>query len=491
MVSSPSSKTVALIALLALSSNVESFVPRVAAHRKASAALRSTTLGAPSTSSTSSDSPGRLVPPSEINPNDTAALFEERIQKTYGRYPLTITHGKGCKLYDNNNKEYLDFVAGIATCALGHSNDKLTQAIVDQMNQMHHVSNLYFIPQQAALAKWLSDNSVADKVFFCNSGAEANEGAIKLARKHASNRGITDPVIITANNSFHGRTLAAITATAQPKYHKGFTYGGKMVEGFVYTPYNDVEALKKLVAEINTTPSELEAQGRKRGVAAILLEALQGEGGILPGTKEFFGTARELMNDCGGLLMCDEVQVGMGRSGTLWGYQNLGIEPDVFTSAKALGGGVPIGALMARGDAANVFQPGDHASTYGGNPLACAAGLAVAKCMSEDDILSNVQQRGEQLSTGLAKIAAKFPEILGGVRGWGLLKGIVVKEDSPVVAGDLVSDAMKEGLLLVPAGPKVVRFVPPLIVSEEEVNQALGIFEKAVANRVESLKVAP
>jgi len=359
------------------------------------------------------------------------------------------------------------------------------------MNQMHHVSNLYFIPQQAALAKWLCDNSVADKVFFCNSGAEANEGAIKLARKHASNRGITDPVIITANNSFHGRTLAAITATAQPKYHKGFTYGGKMVEGFVYTPYNDVEALKKLVAEINTTPSELEAQGRKRGVAAILLEALQGEGGILPGTKEFFGTARELMNDCGGLLMCDEVQVGMGRSGTLWGYQNLGIEPDVFTSAKALGGGVPIGALMARGDAANVFQPGDHASTYGGNPLACAAGLAVAKCMSEDDILSNVQQRGEQLSTGLAKIAAKFPEILGGVRGWGLLKGIVVKEDSPVVAGDLVSDAMKEGLLLVPAGPKVVRFVPPLIVSEEEVNQALGIFEKAVANRVESLKVAP
>jgi len=264
-----------------------------------------------------------------------------------------------------------------------------------------------------------------------------------------------------------------------------------MVEGFVYTPFNDAEALKKLVAEINTTPPELEALGRKRGVAAILLEALQGEGGILPGTKEFFGTARALMNECGGLLMCDEVQVGMGRSGKLWGYQNLDIEPDVFTSAKALGGGVPIGALMARGDAANVFQPGDHASTYGGNPLACAAGLAVAKCMYEDDILTNVQQRGEQLSAGLVKIASKYPTILGGVRGWGLLKGIVVQDDTPIVAGDLVADSMKEGLLLVPAGPKVVRFVPPLIVSEEEVNQALEKFEKAVANRVESLKASP
>lgn len=189
--------------------------------------------------------------------------------------------------------------------------------------------------------------------------------------------------------------------------------------------------------------------------------------------------------------MCDEVQVGMGRSGKLWGYQNLDIEPDVFTSAKALGGGVPIGALMARGDAANVFQPGDHASTYGGNPLACAAGLAVAKCMYEDDILTNVQQRGEQLSAGLVKIASKYPTILGGVRGWGLLKGIVVQDDTPIVAGDLVADSMKEGLLLVPAGPKVVRFVPPLIVSEEEVNQALEKFEKAVANRVESLKASP
>mmetsp|Transcript_3319 Transcript_3319/g.4915 ORF Transcript_3319/g.4915 Transcript_3319/m.4915 type:complete len:480 (+) Transcript_3319:183-1622(+) len=472
-------KTLALVILAVC--DVESFTTFGVTTKKGSTTLRSTTLGAPT----------KLIPPIDINVDTTPALFEEFVQKTYGRYPLTITHGKGCRLYDNNNKEYLDFVAGIATCLMGHSNPKLTQAIVDQMKQMHHVSNLYLIPQQAALAKWLCDNSCASKVFFCNSGAEANEGAIKLARKHASLRGITDPVIITAHNSFHGRTLATITATGQPKYHKGFTYGGKMVEGFVYTPYNDPEALKILVEEINTTPPELEAVKRKRGVAAILMEPLQGEGGILPGTKEFFQTARSLMDNCGGLLMCDEVQTGMGRTGALWGYQNLGIEPDVFTSAKALGGGVPIGALMARGEVANVFQPGDHASTYGGNPLACAAGLAVAKCLSEDDILTNVQKRGEQLESGLVKIASKYPEILGGVRGLGLIRGIAVREETPILASDIVSDAMKEGLLLVPAGPKVVRFVPPLIVSEAEIEEALQKFEKAVSNRVESLKLSP
>lgn len=261
-----------------------------------------------------------------------------------------------------------------------------------------------------------------------------------------------------------------------------------MVEGFVYTPYNDVEALKALVDEINSTPTDLESANRKRGVAAILIEPLQGEGGIIPGTKEFFQTARSLMDSCGGLLMCDEVQTGMGRTGKLWGYQNLDVIPDVFSSAKALGGGVPIGALMARGEVANVFAPGDHASTYGGNPLACAAGLAVAKSLSEDNILSNVQSRGAQLEAGLKKIANKYPEILGDVRGWGLLRGIVVKDETPIMAGDIVSDAMKEGLLLVPAGPKVVRFVPPLIISEAEVDEALFKFDKAVSNRVESLK---
>eukprot|EP01082_Thalassiosira_pseudonana_P009048 g8151.t1.1.5e17418a g8151 g8151.t1 contig27:304975-306144(+) len=352
------------------------------------------------------------------------------------------------------------------------------------MTKLHHVSNLYYTPQQGLLAAWLCENSCADKAFFCNSGAESNEAAIKLARRHASNRGITDPVIITAESSFHGRTLATVTATAQPKYHKGFTYGGEMVRGFRYTPYNDEEALKKLVDEINTTPEEDAKAGRKRGLAAIMLEPLQGEGGIRPGTKEYFATARKLCDDNGALLICDEVQVGMGRSGSLWGHEQLGVEPDVFTSAKALGGGVPIGAMMAKGAAAEVFGPGDHASTYGGNPLACAAGLAVAEYLSEHDILTNVRERGDQLSAGLEEISKRYPSVLGEVRGWGLLKGVAIKDDAGCTAAELVGDAMKEGLLLVAAGPSVVRFVPPLIVKKEEIDEALARFEKAIEKRV-------
>eukprot|EP00565_Helicotheca_tamesis_P005738 CAMPEP_0185727952 /NCGR_PEP_ID=MMETSP1171-20130828/3474_1 /TAXON_ID=374046 /ORGANISM="Helicotheca tamensis, Strain CCMP826" /LENGTH=495 /DNA_ID=CAMNT_0028396599 /DNA_START=202 /DNA_END=1689 /DNA_ORIENTATION=+ len=424
-----------------------------------------------------------VKPPPEIRGEDAPEAFEQKVYKTYGRYPLTLISGKGCTVTSSENKTYLDFVSGIATCALGHANDQLEKAVSDQMKTLHHVSNLYYTPNQAQLASWLVENSVADKVFFCNSGAEANEGAIKLARKHANNRGITDPIIITAINSFHGRTLAALSATAQPKYHKGFTYGGAMVPGFEYIPYNDVEALKAKVEEMNETPEELKSQGRKRGVAAIMLEALQGEGGIVPGTKEFFSTARGLCDESGALLLCDEVQVGMGRSGTLWGYEQLDIAPDVFTSAKALGGGVPIGAMMARGEAATVFSPGDHASTYGGNPLACSAGVAVAKYIAEHNLLQNVMDRGEQLSAGLEAIASKYPNVLGEVRGWGLLKGVVVKDDAGCTAGELVGDAMKEGLLLVPAGTSVVRFVPPLIVNEEQIEDALDMFEKAVAKR--------
>lgn len=326
------------------------------------------TIPAPGTVTT------KLIPPSKLDSSSTPNLFETRVQKTYGRYPITFVSGHGCILTDDAGKDYLDFVSGIATCALGHNNEALNSAISNQMTKLHHVSNLYYTPQQAQLANWLCTNSCADKAFFCNSGAESNEAAIKLARRHASNRGITDPVIITAEQSFHGRTLATVTATAQPKYHKGFTYGGEMVRGFRYTPYNDVEKLQALVEEINQTPEEDAKAGRKRGLAAIMLEPLQGEGGIRPGTVEFFAMARKLCDENGALLICDEVQVGMGRSGSLWGHEQLGVKPDVFTSAKALGGGVPIGAMLARGEAANVFGPGDHASTYGGNPLACAAG---------------------------------------------------------------------------------------------------------------------
>ena len=293
-----------------------------------------------------------------------------------------------------------------------------------------------------------------------------------------------DPVIITAEQSFHGRTLATVTATAQPKYHKGFGYGGEMVPGFWYTPYNDLDALRALVDEINVTPPEHAASGRKRGLAAIMLEPLQGEGGIKPGTREYFALARKIADDNGAILICDEVQVGMGRSGSLWGHEQLAVRPDVFTSAKALGGGVPIGAMMAAKSVSDTFGPGDHASTYGGNPLACAAGLAVAEYLSEHDVLSNVRARGEQLAAGLADIAIRYPSVLGESRGWGLLRGVVIKDDAGCTAAELVGDAMKEGLLLVAAGPTVVRFVPPLVVKESEVAEALVRFEKAIAKRV-------
>jgi acetylornithine aminotransferase len=375
-------------------------------------------------------------------------------------------------------------VAGIATCALGHANPALTDAITKQMASVHHVSNLYLIPAQAALAQWLVDNSIADKVFFCNSGAEANEAAIKLARRHASNRGITKPIIITAENSFHGRTLGSLSATGQPKYHKGFGYDGEMVKGFKYVTYNDVESLKQAVQEVQANQKD------GQGLAAILMEALQGEGGIIPGDPKFFTEIRKICDETGALMMCDEVQVGMGRSGKLWGYENLpGITPDVFTSAKALGGGVPIGAMMARGPAADVFGPGDHASTYGGNPLACAAGLAVAQYFYDHDILKNVNERGQQLTQGLEAIQKQYPAILGTVRGWGLLKGIEVIHET-IKPGQIVQAAMDEGLLLVGAGANVVRFVPPLIITAEEMDAVLSKFQSAVA-KVEATVAVP
>jgi acetylornithine/N-succinyldiaminopimelate aminotransferase len=278
------------------------------------------------------------------------------------------------------------------------------------------------------------------------------------------------PVIITAEKCFHGRTLAALTATAQPKYQKGFGYDGQMVQGFDTCVYNDIATLEAAVERANSDG---------KGLAAIMLEPLQGEGGIIPGDPEFFAKARELCDKHGALLVCDEVQAGMGRTGMLWSHEQVGVIPDVFTSAKALGGGVPIGAMMARGDAATTFGPGDHASTYGGNPLACAAGLAVAQYMCDHDILDNVNARGEQLAEGLNKLAEKYPTLLGEVRGWGLLRGVEVIADD-VTPGELVGAAMEAGLLLVPAGTNVVRFVPPLIITEDEIDLALERFETAI-----------
>ncbi|MDS3860882.1 aspartate aminotransferase family protein [Thermosynechococcaceae cyanobacterium BACA0444] len=388
---------------------------------------------------------------------------------TYARFPLTLVKGAGCKVWDDAGKEYLDFVAGIATCTLGHAHPALVKTVTEQIQTLHHVSNLYYIPQQGDLATWLVNHSCADRVFFCNSGAEANEGAIKLARKYAHTvLNIANPVIITAQASFHGRTLATITATGQPKYQKNFD---PLVPGFAYVNYNDIADLEATIAELDKD---------ERQVAAILLEPLQGEGGVRPGEFAYFQRVREICNEKGILLIFDEVQVGMGRTGNLWGHQTLGIEPDMFTSAKGLAGGIPIGAMLCK-SFCDVFQPGDHASTFGGNPLACAAALTVCQTIEGDHLLANAQARGSQLRAGLKEIPNQYAGLVKEVRGWGLINGLQIEADSPITAPDIVKAAITEGLLLVPAGPKVVRFVPPLIVSSEEIDQALAAINRALA----------
>lgn len=397
------------------------------------------------------------------------ADFDASVMTTYGRFPIALERGKGCRVWDTEGREYLDFVAGIATCTLGHAHPALIETVTRQIQTLHHVSNLYYIPVQGELAKWIIDHSCADRVFFCNSGAEANEGAIKLARKYAHTvLELEKPVILTAKASFHGRTLATITATGQPKYQKNFE---PLVPGFHYVPYNDIRAVENAIADLD--------EGNQR-VAAIMLEPLQGEGGVRPGELEYFLRLRKICDETGILLILDEVQVGMGRTGKYWGYENLGIEPDIFTSAKGLAGGIPIGAMMCK-KFCDVFQPGDHASTFGGNPFACAAALTVGQTLEQENILHNVQQRGEQLRTRLRAIAFKYPHLIEEVRGWGLINGMELKADIEMTSVDVVKEAMAQGLLLVPAGPKVIRFVPPLIVSAEEIDQAAQAVENAIA----------
>ncbi|MGL5082598.1 MAG: aspartate aminotransferase family protein [Microcoleaceae cyanobacterium] len=398
--------------------------------------------------------------------------FNASVMTTYARFPIALERGVGCWVWDTEGKPYLDFVAGIATCTLGHAHPALVAAVTRQINTLHHVSNLYYTREQGALAKWLTAHSCADKVFFCNSGAEANEGAIKLARKYAHEKlGIENPVILTAHASFHGRTLATVTATGQPKYHKGFS---PLVPGFAYVPYNDIDALEATIADLDQ---------HQRQVAAIMLEALQGEGGVRPGDLAYFQRVRQICNEKGILLILDEVQVGMGRSGQLWGYENLGIEPDLFTSAKGLGGGIPIGALLCKASC-DVFEPGNHASTFGGNPFACAVALAVCQTLEQENLLQNVQQRGEQLRQQLQTFASKYPSLISEVRGWGLINGLVLRDEAELTAPEIVGVAMTKGLLLVPAGPKVVRFVPPLIVTEAEVDQGIQALGAALAQLV-------
>ncbi|MGQ9557477.1 MAG: acetylornithine transaminase [Desulfurispora sp.] len=387
------------------------------------------------------------------------ALSDQYILPTYGRLPFCPVRGEGALLYDAEGREYLDFVAGLAVNALGHAHPAVTRAICEQAGQLMHVSNLYYIEPQARLAQVLVQNSCASKVFFCNSGAEANEAAIKLARKFGKQEGRHRYEIITARQSFHGRTLAAITATGQPKYQQGFE---PLPEGFTYVPFNDLEALAAAISP---------------RTCAIMLEPVQGEGGVYPADPHYLQGVRRLCDEKGLLLIFDEVQCGLGRTGRLFAYQHYGVEPDVLTLAKALGNGFPIGAMLAGPRAANVLQPGDHASTFGGNPLACRVALAVLEQLLDGGVVENAARVGAYFFQRLQQLPARY-SFVRQVRGLGLMLGVeLTREGRPVV------EACRErGLLINCVGTHILRFVPPLIISQADVDRALEILEQVLSS---------
>nr|Q7VAS9.2 RecName: Full=Acetylornithine aminotransferase; Short=ACOAT [Prochlorococcus marinus subsp. marinus str. CCMP1375] len=393
-----------------------------------------------------------------VGSSPTAPTF---LLDTYKRLPLKIVKGNGCWLWDETGKKYLDAVAGIATCSLGHSDKKLSKVLSQQLRKIQHVSNLYRIPEQEDLAQWLVNQSCADSVFFCNSGAEANEAAIKLARKYGQiKRGIKRPIILSAKSSFHGRTLAALSATGQTKYQKGFE---PLVEGFEFFSFNDSNSVQDLYENLEKDEPR---------VAAILIEPIQGEGGLNLGDQKFFYFLRDYCNKNNILLLFDEVQSGMGRTGKLWGYEHFNVEPDAFTLAKGLGGGHSIGALLVK-ENASIFEPGDHASTFGGNPFACKAGLTVAKEIQNRNLLENTYCRGNQLREGLQKLINNYPHHLEEVRGIGLMLGLAIKKNSNLTSQKIVELAIKEGLLVIGAGEKVIRMLPPLIITKREIETLL------------------
>ncbi|HBT48574.1 MAG TPA: acetylornithine transaminase [Caldanaerobacter subterraneus] len=381
------------------------------------------------------------------------------LMDTYNRYPIMLVRGEGTRVWDSEGNAYLDFVAGIAVNSLGHCHPALVEAIKKQAETLIHCSNLYWNEKQIELARMISENSFGGKVFFANSGAEANEGAIKLARKYASLKyGGKRYKIITAKNSFHGRTFGALTATGQEKYHKGF---GPLLAGFKYVPLNDIEALYEAVDD---------------EVCAIMLEVIQGEGGIHEATPEYVKAVRKICDENDLLFILDEVQTGIGRTGKLFGYEHYGVVPDIMTLAKGLGGGFPIGAIVAKEDKA-VFEPGDHASTFGGNPLACAAGITVLNEVTKDGFLESVDKKGKYFREGLETLQKKH-KVVKEIRGKGLMVGCELDLED---ASEIVLKALEKGLLINSVSHNVLRFVPPLIVTEEEIDEALQILDDVLS----------
>lgn len=379
------------------------------------------------------------------------------LMNTYNRFPIVLRKGRGMKVWDIDGKEYLDFVGGIAVNCLGHCHPKIVIAIQKQAQRLIHVSNLYHIEPQIELAKLLIEHSCADKAFFCNSGAEANEAAIKLARKYAKDHIAPDKYeIITAYGSFHGRTLATLSATGQEKFQKGFE---PLVPGFKHVPFNDIEALKKAITGCT---------------CAVMLEPIQGEAGIRMPASGYLEEVQKICTDNGLLLIFDEIQTGMGRTGKLFGYEHFNVKPDIISLAKGLAGGVAIGAMLAKDFVAASFKPGTHASTFGGNPLACAAAITTLETLLEDGfVLDNCKRIGNYFLKRLEDLKKEFSPLIVNVRGLGLMLGL----ETASTCGSIVDACIERGVLINCTGGNVLRFTPPLIVTEKDVEHLIGVLE--------------
>lgn len=393
-----------------------------------------------------------------MNKREIIACDEKHFMKVFnGRYPVVIDHGHGVRVYGKDGKEYIDFLAGIGVNALGYGHPALVKGLKEQIEKLLHSSNLYYIEPQAYLEKLLTDLSFADRVFFSNSGAEANEGAIKLARKYFKARGEDRYEIITALKSFHGRTMATLAATGQEKYREPFK---PLPPGFVTVPLNDLDSLEKVV---------------NNKTAAIMLEPIQGEGGVYPADKDYLSGVRELCDREGILLIFDEIQCGLGRTGTLFAYEEYGVVPDIMTLAKALGGGVPIGAFLAKEEVASAFSPGDHGSTFGGNHLATKAGYITVKTLVEEGILEHVKEIGKYFKGKLLDLMEKF-NVIKEVRGKGLMLAVEFNRD--VDAKKLTWKLFEKGFLVNAVGEHTLRFLPPLIITEKEIDLLIDSIRK-------------
>jgi len=388
----------------------------------------------------------------------TIQLADKYMFQTYTRFPITLVKGDGCRVWDEDGKEYLDFVGGIAVCALGHSSPLVSRTLEEQSKKLVHVSNLYYTRPQIELARLLVENSFADRAFFCNSGAEANEAAIKLARRYSHEKfGPDRHIIISMENSFHGRTMATLSATGQDKIRAGYD---PLLAGFKFVPFNDIKSLEEKV---------------DKSICAVMLEPVQGEGGVICPDPDYLKKVKDLCRDRDTLLIFDEVQVGMGRTGKLFAHEHYGVTPDIMTLAKALGNGLPIGAMLAVEELNQAFGPGSHATTFGGTPLVTAVASAVLSSILKDGWIDHAGRVGSYFKARLEKLAEKYGFIKE-IRGLGLIIG--VEMDRPVAP--VVNACLKEGVLIISAQEKVLRFLPPLIVGREEIDSLIKTLDKVM-----------